>query len=210
MTITFPRDLPALGVSSCQFTLQRTDFASPEVGGKLGGVQAGLPLWVMLITAAPRTEIESEIWSAWLSGQRGGINLFRGGLITRPYPLSLPKGFPGSADCGGWSVSTDRDVLTLTGCPTGLTRLDVGDYVGFRYGSTSRTVVKVLEAATVTGTDAAFAIDPPLPSFITSATAHLDSPRCIMRMDATQSTEGPMGLTRTKAFTIRGVQDLSV
>jgi hypothetical protein len=41
---------PTSGAAQQQFELQRVDYGAPEAGGRVGGVQAGFPLWKLVWT----------------------------------------------------------------------------------------------------------------------------------------------------------------
>lgn len=142
---------PMTGASLQEFEPQRVDYAAPEAGGRLGGVQAGFPLWLAVWTLGSIGARRSDLWRAWSVRQRGQIRRFYGRDLGRPYPLAHIGGFthmtkvdgtPFLGAASGWSQTIDADgnaVLTLEGLPSGLI-LSVNDYCDFRWTATSEDV----------------------------------------------------------------------
>lgn len=203
MTIIFPREMPIKGASLQEFEIQRVDFSAPEAGGRLGGVQAGFPLWFGVWDIGRIGMLASDVWRAWLSSLRGSQKPFFARDLARPYPLSRINGFAGMTRAGGgafggsattWSQSINGEgvaLLQLTGLPASLV-LSVGDYVGFKWDAGDadpgtygrRTIARVIEGATSNGSGVlTVAVEPPVPTGIVpgDAIAHLDLPCCVMR-----------------------------
>ena len=142
---------------------------------------------------------------------RGAQRTFLAHDPWRPYPLAHAGGFdrmtyidgsPFTGDAEGWSqaISANGDaVLTLTGLPAGLT-LTADDYVGFKWDASGsvagtydrRALVVAQEDAVADGSgSASFTIEPALPDWVPSgAVAHLDTPRCLMKLRTDQSRLG--------------------
>lgn len=208
-----------------QFELQRVDYAAPEAGGRVGGVQAGLPLWMGVWTLGMMPEEDSDEWRAWLLRMRGATRRFIGRDLVRPYPKEYPDGFadfaPFDGEASSWSENINADddsELTLNGLPVGLI-LSVGDYVGFKWTATEtsvaglewRTLVRVVEGDTADGSGVAtVVVEPPVPSAVpVDATAHLDNPACIMALVLDQTNlEAIDRLYSIRGGTITGIQDI--
>lgn len=227
-----PRELPDSFAGQQEFEIQRVDYAAPEAGGRLGGVQAGFPLWLAVWTLATIGARRSDIVRAWLAGQRGQLRRFYGRDIARPYPLAHIAGFDGMTRAGGgafagdataWSEtinSDDDSELTLEGLPAGLS-LSIGDYVGFKWDAEGaaegsferRALVRVaLNGAAIADEDGAITVkvEPPVPSVVPEdAVAHLDRPCCVMTLITDQSKLNAIDRRlAVKGGTIAGLQDL--
>jgi hypothetical protein len=215
MTITFPRAMPTSGVARQKFEVARADFLSPLVGGNVGAIANGFPLWTAQWTVGQARSAADE-WRAFIASLRGGQKLFLGRDFGRQYPLAYQTGvgvsWPGgfSGDASSWSVNSDRDVLTI-GVPTGMI-ITANDYVGFRWttsGAVRRALVRSLETVTASSGAAAFAIDPPLPTLVDAgATATLDKPDCLMRQVTDQTEIGEQDRRLAVAARLAGVQVL--
>jgi hypothetical protein len=230
MTIVFPRPMPLTGIGQQLYDIQRVDFAAPEAGGTMGGVQAGFPLWIATWTTARNSRDVSDEWIAWLSTMRGSQKRFLGRDYARSFPRSCPGGFDGLLRAGGgafdgsassWSETIDSAgtaYLTLRGLPAGLV-LSLTDLIGFRWDAGGaaakswgrRTVARVVEAgiASAAGT-VTVAIEPPLPYFIpATAQAHLNYPACVMTVVPQDTKVAPIDRRLVATGTVlAGVQDL--
>jgi hypothetical protein len=203
MALSFPRQMLNYGIGAQRFELQRVDYVSPRVDGRIAAVTSGWSLWTATWSFTGMSEERSQAWRAWVASLRGPQRLFYGADLLRREPLHGLGGFDGDADA--WSVGTDRDVLTLTGLPSGF-RLSPGDYVGFRWGDTKRAMVRVLE--TSTGSTAVVTVEPAVPNVVPAdAVAYLANPVCLMRL--LPDTElGEIGLERSLTGRVVAVQEL--
>lgn len=224
MTIVFPRPLPASGAGQQLFDIQRVDFQSPEAGGRVGGVQAGFPLWIATWTLARLPRALSDEWHAWLRSMRGAQKRFLGRDFARTYPRAYPSGFGGMTRAGGgafagaatsWSQAIDsagNALLTLNGLPAGFV-LSHTDLIGFQWSTGSRrTIASVVEPANANGAGTVtVGIEPPIPSLIVpaGAVAHFDAPACVMGLVTGDTKVAPIDrrlvITGT---TVAAVQDL--
>lgn len=219
-----PLEMPSR-VSMQQFELQRVDYGAPEASGRVGGVQAGFPLW-MGVWTLPRMPVEnSDEWRAWLLQLRGATRRFLGRDHARPYPKQYPDGFavfsPWTGNASSWSetiTADDDSELTLNGLPAGLI-LSVGDYVGFKWNATEtaiaglpwRALVRVVEGGTANGSGTVtVTVEPPVPTAVPgSATAHLDSPACVMAIMLDQTNLEAIDVLKSiRGGTITAIQDL--
>lgn len=225
MTLTFPRAMPAIGVGRQVFEIQRDDYQSPETGGRVGAITAGLPRWMGQWTlASALKDVQSDEWRAFISSLKGGQRSFLGRDYERPYPRLYKTGFGGLTRAGGgafdgsatsWSQSVASDgqaTLTLGGLPAGMT-LSIGDYVGFRWttgGVARRALVRLLEAATADGSgSAACNVEPAVPNLVPGgAVARLDSPECVMKLVTSQTQITDMDRRRVAGARIVAVEDL--
>jgi hypothetical protein len=120
-TVKAPLTMPARSVGRQRFELQRQDYAAPEASGRIGGVQAGFPLWSGVWTLAEMRPEKSDEWRAFLAQIRGATRRFYGRDLKRPYPKPRTRaGLPGLTRAGGgafdgsaaaWSetITTDGD-----------------------------------------------------------------------------------------------------
>lgn len=216
--------MPTVGVAMQTFELQRVDYTAPEASGRIGGVQAGFPLWSATYTLT-RMEIEtSDEWRAWLTGMRGQTRRMIGFPLDRPLPRAymdtgLPGVFTGAAASWSSTINADGDCeLTLNGLPASF-QISTGDYIDFRYDATEdaiadlpwRALVRSQESVTASGGGVAtFIVEPPIPTAVPSdAVAHLDNPGCVMVVILDQTSLGPVDrLYSIDGGQITAVQDL--
>lgn len=225
-----PLTMPVRGAARQQFEPQRVDYSAPEAGGRIGGVQAGFPLWFGIWTLTDMTPAKSDEWRAFFLQLRGAIRRFLGTDRERPYPKAHSAGFAGMTRAGGgsfdgtassWSESINGDgdsAVTLHGMPAGLV-LGQGDYIGFSYTATEAAVsglpwhalVRVVVGGTADGSGVlTVTSEPPVPAAVPgSATAYLNEPKCVMVLVSEQSSLD--AISRRGAIhggTVVGVQDL--
>jgi hypothetical protein len=196
--------MPTYIYAQHEFELERIDYSAPEAGGRVGGVQAGFPLWLGAWTMDGAMSVdESDAARAFIAQIRGATRLFLGRDIGRPYPKAHKSGFAGMLRAGGgafdgsatsWSeaITADGDSeVTLNGLPAAL-ELGSGDYIGFRWVATESSVagltwhvcVRIVEGATASGAGSVTVTsEPPIPSAVpVGATAYLNQPACVMRL----------------------------
>lgn len=189
--------------------IQRLDYLSPVVGGRLTSVTAGWPLWALEAEPRFRTEAEAEAFAAFLDGLRGPQTPFLAGP-ERPLPLAHAKGLPGgwNGDAATWSINVTRDQLTLAGV-NAQTVLMPGDRVGFRWktgGEDRATMVKVITGAA--GAAPSLTVEPPVPRVVPgAAVAHVFKPQALFKL--TPETEvGAMESSRTRFASVAALQTL--
>jgi hypothetical protein len=229
MTIIIPRDMPETGTSVLAFEPQRIDYQAPEAGGRLGGVQAGFPLWLATWTIGKIGEERSDLWRAWHARMRGSQRRFLGRDMRRPFPKLYPKGFTGmtrpsggafDGSAAGFSVfvnAEDDCVVELFDLPENLT-ISIGDYLGFKWDDPAaapgnrfrRALVRAVLPTTVTSIGyTQLMVEPPVPNLVPSnAVAHFDRPACVMAMGPESRLEGVDRRGAIRGGTIVGVQDL--
>lgn len=222
-----PVAMPDMYVALQQLELQRVDYNAPEASGRIGGVQAGFPLWLGVWTLGRMPVDYSDQWRAWLAGMRGATRRFVGFDLSRRYPKLYPDGlgafgaFTGAAS--DWSSSIDADgdcqlTLELGAAAAGLV-LSQGDGIDFRYNASEaavsgkpwRALVRVVAAATADGSgDVTVTVEPPVPSAVPdAAVAHLDQPGCTMALVIDQTSMDSVDrLYSIRGGTITGVQDI--
>lgn len=213
--------MPTGGVDDQSFEIARVDYSFGRVDGSQGAITAGFPLWRMQITLANADAEETDEWRAWVPGQRGAQRLFYGRDLTRPFPKAYRSGFGGMSRAASgafagaatsWSVSTDRDVLTLTGLPANFV-LSLNDYVGFTWttgGQQRRALVRCIEAVNGSaGGSVAVTVEPAVPTMVPgSAVAYLNNPDCLMRLVPGETRLGPLDTLHSAGGAIVAVQDL--
>lgn len=225
-----PLDLPTSGMAMQQFEPQRVDYSAPEASGRIGGVQAGFPLWLGVWTIGTVGARKSDELRAFLLQMRGAIRRFLGRDLARPYPLAHIGGFrsmttlagdPFTGEAGGWSeaiTGDDDSEVTLEDVPPGLI-LSVGDYIGFKWTATDADVAGLTWQALVRVVEGGMAADdgtitvtcePPVPLVVPEAAiAHLDNPACVMVLVNDQTKLGAIDRRlAVRDGTITGVQDL--
>jgi hypothetical protein len=225
-----PFAMPASGAAQQEFEPQRIDYSAAEAGGRVGGVQAGFPLWLATWTIGRIGADKSDEWRAFLAKCRGATRRFLGRDLSRPFPklhrggfarMTIVGGGPFTGDASDWSevITADGDSqLTLQGVPPGL-MLSVGDYVGFKWTATEDSVVGLPWQAVVRVITGGMADDsgeitvtsePPVPSCIPpEAIAHLDNPACVMALITEKTNLDAIDRRLAiKGGTVVGVQDL--
>lgn len=219
-----PVAMPDMYVGQQQFELQRVDYMAPEASGRIGGVQAGFPLWSAVWTLGRMPADNSDEWRAFLSGQRGQTRRFIGFPLERPLPKAymdtgLPGGFSGAASDWSSTINADGDCeLTLEGLSAAFV-LGQGDYIDFRWTASEdaivglpwRALVRVVEGATADGSgDVTVIVEPPVPTAVPdTAVAHLDNPGCTMAIVLDQTELGPVDrLYSIQGGQITAIQDL--
>lgn len=225
-----PLEMPVSGMALQQFEPQRIDYSAPEAGGRIGGVQAGFPLWLGVWTIGTIGAAKSDALRAFLLRLRGATRRFIGRDLSRPYPKAHITGFarmtktdgsPFTGPAASWSEAIsdeDDSQLTLTGLPPGLT-LTTGDYVGFRWSASDDDIAGLPWQACVRVLDGGMAdasgsltvtSEPPVPSAVPAdAVAHLDLPGCVMVLVSDQSKLDAMDRRlAVRGGKIAGVQDL--
>jgi hypothetical protein len=205
--------MPRVGINSQSFEPQEVAYLSPEQGGRLGSVRAGTPVWTMNMDLNNMLEPNADIWRAWVSSQRGSGRLFYAYELGREVPRFHRGGTPFTAAPSGWSQTINSDgtaLLSLQGLMRGM-YITPGDYVGFRWDGWKRSLVRAVEAAKV-GTDgvATFAIEPPVHRATPAgATANLNGPDCLMRLNSANTKIGRQVIGYTSAgSTISAAQDI--
>jgi hypothetical protein len=191
MTITYPRDLPSTRIKKCVFELERNDVTVPETAGRIISVTRGPSLWRMQLETECTQLLWNE-WTTWADSLAGSARTFFGYDAYHPFPRRYPTGFTDMTRAGGgsfvgdaidWGVTTARDEVILYGLPTAF-RLSERDYIGFRWSTNKRALVRVLEDASVNGEGTGqWSIQPTLPTVVPEeAIAYLARPTCTMRI----------------------------
>ena len=222
--------MPAVFYAAVEFELRRVDYAAPEAGGRLSGVQAGFPLWEGTWTLDINGPDEADAARAFMASIRGSTRRFLGRDVLRSYPRAHKYGFAGMIRAGGgafdgsatsWSEAIDGNgdsAVTLNGLPVGLT-LAAGDYIGLRWAATEAAVagltwhapVRVVTGGVANGAGVVTVTsEPPIPSAVPAgATVYLNEPKCTMVLDTSKSSlqaVGRAGLMRGGQLT--GIQDI--
>lgn len=223
-----PVEMPTMYVAQQIFEVQRNNFTAPTADARVGGVQAGFPLWGGSWTLSRMPVENSDEWRAFIADQRGGIRRFLARDLARQYPREYPDGFGAfgafTGAASGWSqtINSDEDAiltLTLGSAAAGLI-LSPGDYVDFRYTTTEpalpgiawRTMSRVTVGGTANGSGVVtVTIDPPVPTNAVpnTAVAHLDEPACVMTVIADRTSLDRVDrLYSVQGGTLVGVQDI--
>lgn len=214
MALSFPRAMPEAGAMQHMFELQRVDYLSPENSGRLLAVTSGWPLWHLTIGLTNMMTASADIWRAWVATQRGPQRLFFGRDLSRPVPLFHAGGRPFTAAPTGWTQTIDgagNAIVVLQG--TAGTVLSLGDYIGFVWGGTKRSLVRVVEGgASLADGTITVTVEPPVPSITPSdAAINLNNPECLMRLVTTGTQLGDQmygGLWTASGGKVEAIQDL--
>lgn len=222
---------PTSGAAQQVFEILRVDAMAAEASGRIGGVQQGFPLWTHNWTIGNCGPTRTDAWRAFVSLARGGMRRYLAYDLGRPYPKQyLTVGFAGMTRAGGgsfdgtatsWSETINGDddsQVTLHGLPDGFV-MGQGDYIGFQYtatedgfaGLTWHAMVRVVEAGTADGSGVLDVIcEPPIPFAVPGgAVAYLDHPKCVMALDVSKSSLGPIDRSLgMRSGSIVGVQDI--
>lgn len=229
MTAPTPLDLPDSGPSKQTFELVTVSETAPENNGALGAIQIGETRWMASYTTGTLSREQSDEWRALYSRLRGAGRWFYARDYQRPYPKAYPGGFGGMTRHGGgsfdgsatsWSQAFDGDqnaIVTLNGLPDSFV-LGLNDYVGFKWSTTRRALVRAVALSTDLGAGSiSVMVEPPIPVLMdgyggvvpSDAVAYLDKPTCLMRALSTNAP--PADLERRGAITtltVAGLQDL--
>lgn len=191
-----PVEMPTMYVGLQKFEPRRVDYIAPEASGRVGGVQAGFPLWEAVWMLGRMPDDNSDEWRAWLTGMRGQTRRFIGRDIARQLPKAYLETGMGAFNgiCSDWSETINADgdsELFLDGLPNGFV-LSPGDYVDFRYDATEdaiaglawRVIVRIVEGGTANGSgEVTVVVEPPVPTAVPSdAVAHVSETGCIMAL----------------------------
>lgn len=213
--------MPDVAVVGAVFNIQRVDFQTAATDGRAFGLTAGEPLWTLKATLRDGDADETDQWFAFLDGLRGVQRPFLAHDLTRPFPRAYPDGFGGLNRVGGgafdgaattWSVNADRDRITLSGLPGGLT-LGPRDGLMLRWataGEPRRSLHRVGAAVAASGAGVVTAaVEPPLPTLVPgSAVADLTRPQAVFRQVPAESGMGELDALHTAAGALSAVQDL--
>ena len=222
-----PIEMPTLYVGQQTFRSQRVDYAAPEASGRVGGVQAGFPLWSAVYTLTRMPEDNSDDWETFVDSLRGATRRFIGRDLKRQFPKRYPNGFGAfggfTGQAASWSQSINADgdcrlTLDLGAAAAGLV-LSKRDCIDFRYVATDagvtglpwRAMVRVTQGATANGSGVVtVVVEPPVPSAVPpNAEAHLDEPGCVMALITDESELGPIDrLYSINGGQIAAIQDL--
>lgn len=223
MAISFPREMPNVGVITQGFDPRRVDYQSPNVDGMVASVTAGAPLWATSVNFGDTDEEEFAIWRAFIDSLRGAQRPFYCGDLSRPYPKAYIGGFAGMTRAGGgafvggassWTVNADRDTVTLNGLPASF-KLGIGDYIMWRWvtgGEQRRALGRAIEDVTGSaGGSLSIAFEIPLPTLVPAgAVADLANPKCIMKQRTEETKVGEIDALHEGRGTFVAVQDLRI
>lgn len=137
-------EMPTMYVAAQTFFQQRVDYTAAEASGRVGGVQAGFPLWAAVYSLTRMPEDNSDEWEAFIDDLRGASRCFIGRDLKRQFPKLYPDGFgafgafSGAASSWSQTINSDGDgrlTLHLGSAAAGLV-LSKRDGIDFRYTAT--------------------------------------------------------------------------
>lgn len=205
----FPREMPLRwdGVhpfESATFDPLYAQSVSPTRGSMIQVVNLAADLWRMTFQSHVLEADEALQYLSWLQSLRGGARLFKAWHPLLEFPQAYPDGWDGLtlADGGdpftGTAVLADietlRDGVSLAGLPEGFD-FSVGDMLSIAMGAASRTLHRVMEAATSDGDgEVDLTVEPIIPLSLTVSSPGqevlLEKPYCLAVVDAA-SIQGP-------------------
>lgn len=193
MTIVYPRFMPEIGDDAISFEVTRVDYISPEVGGNVGAISAGFPMWHLKLSLTNLDVPDADIWRAFIASLRGSSRIFFGRDLRRDRPR-LPRNGAYSPVANAWSqaINDAGDAeLSLEGLLVGMP-LVAGDYVGFRWDANGSEVgandrkglTRVVQGGTADADgNLTVIVEPPVPNVVPSGSeAYFTKPDCLMRL----------------------------
>jgi hypothetical protein len=222
-----PVAMPDMYVAAQQFELQRVDYGAPEASGRIGGVQAGFPLWSAVWTLGPdaRRQFRRMAGMAFrASRSHEAVRRARPHTgLSEALSRRVRRVRSVYRDCVEWSETINADgdselTLHLGAAAAGLV-LSQGDYIDFRWSATEtsvsglpwRAMVRVVTGDTADGSgDLTVIVEPSVPTAVPgTAVAHLDSPGCTMALVLDQTNLGPVDrLYSIAGGQITAIQDI--
>jgi len=158
LTITFPRELPAVDYVTADFLLRDPVKASPSGERLINYTQTEDPVWEASLVTKPLVYSEYAAVESWWLSLRGGLRTV---MFHHPhvcYPAAHGNNQAPADDPGNLVSVTDGNVLSINGVDAGLV-LEAGDRVGLER-SGKFYVGRVTEAAG-TGTTRTVSVEPP-------------------------------------------------
>ena len=210
MAITFPYDLLA-GFPGWQtdFKIYRRQELSRTASGKTIVKDIGDPLWMATYTSKAMKPNDLDRWRARLEVLDGGLQTFRGYVLSRCYPIMHPRGDWGTGVtwngiCAIQAIATNRKELSLKNVPVGF-RLRQGDVMMIGQGRIHRVQNTI---NTTTTSTALIEVRPHLrPDIAIDDVVTFVKPWCTMNIDvdgldaeADLSGLGAISFTATEAI----------
>ena len=204
-------------IAKCMFEPERQETIAPEQGGRLVTVDLGPPLWRASYATTPPSEIEYDLWRAWVASLKGAAKLFYGEDVRRRLPRAyrktgfaeLTRAVSGGAFDGtssAWEVNPAFDEITVGGAsgqqlPVGF-EIHIGDYLDLRWETSKRSLHRMLTAqnadASGVGT---WTVEPPIPQWMPEeAVVNFLRPNCTMVVVPGSAALDAEGKSRTVAF----------
>lgn len=181
MAITFPRELPAVGYATADFTLSDPVKSSASGAQRFNYTQISDPVWEARLVTVPLDYWQFTELEAWWLSMREGI---RGGVLFRHPRVCFPKNHsqnqaPAEVP-GNLAAVTNGNVLTVTAVDAGLS-LTIGDRIGLERAGRYH-IGKVTEVPG-SGTSRAVTIEPPPPAAVSvsGTVVRFARPACHMR-----------------------------
>lgn len=180
MTITFPREIPAIDYVTATFVLRDGVKASQSGARLINYSQVTDPAWeATLVTKSLRASTYAEVEAWWLSLREG----LRRVLFRHPhfcYPKNHVSDKAPADDAGNLVSVASGNILTFSSVAATLS-LSIGDRIGLERSGRYH-IGRVTEVAG-SGTSRTITIDPPPFSVVAQATAvvRFAKPALVMR-----------------------------
>lgn len=167
MAITFPRELPAVGYATADFTLNDPVKSSASGAQRFNYTQISDPVWEARLITTPLDYWQVTELEAWWLSLREGI---RGGVLFRHPRVCFPRSHSHNqapAEVPGNLASvTNGNVLAVNAVNSGLS-LTIGDRIGLERAG--RYHVGKITEVTGSGTSRTITIEPPPPAAVTAS-----------------------------------------
>lgn len=200
MTLTFPRELPAVDFLTADVVLRDPVASAASGGGRMNYTQIGDPVWEASLVTAPLLYSQFAAVEAWWLSLREGLRrvLFQHPHVCYPFahsgalsglslgvnPLFLAGNSlmidAGDTRAASLAAVTNGNQLTVNGVSAGLT-LIAGDRIGLE--RSGRYYVGRVTEVSGSGTTRTIVVEPPPPETVSQAGAvvRFSNPNLLMR-----------------------------
>ncbi len=216
MAITYPRELPVIGMSSIRFELRRFMAQNQLAGGATDVIDLAESRWWAEFTTRPMRRRDAQAFAAWFNSLRGGLEDFLGYDMSRCFPIEYASGFAGINRAAGGAFPGTATVtartghtLSLSGLPANF-QLRAGDLVGLTQtvgGVVQYGLHEIQEDVTGdAGGAATLTVEPAILTnvFTTAAQANFAKPKCRMTID--QNSRSFVVQINLDPFSFSGIQ----
>ncbi len=214
MALTFPRDLPDIGIRASSFELGRTMSVNRQRGGTVEVVEQADALWSASFEFIPRNRRQEQQVRSWFNSMQGGLQDFVSFNPKHPYPALFPSGFTGVNRAAGGTFDGSAVVdaisansLTISTLPADFSLVE-GDLVGLVQSGEYGLHMIVEDATGNSSGIVSVTVEPAirLSLFDTTATVEFAKPKC--RMMILQDTRSGAQGNVHQPFSFQAIQKL--
>lgn len=198
MSITYPMEFPtSMRLSDCVFTPSYGYSVNSTRGGKFQVASLMPTIWKAELKTAVLTEVEYDLYTAWMDAQKDGLGTFKLYDPSRIRPRAYLSGFPAmvragtstafDGTCSIVSVSALNNFeITLGGLPVNFA-LNVRDTFAFTYASaTKRALHRIVYGSNGVANSSGqitLTVEPSIvPGWTTSDVVELEKPWACMQI----------------------------